>query len=109
MSFKEKFIELCNSRCEAPSAVCVKVGITPATYSCWTNESKPRQATLMRIAKYFGVSVDVLLGNDQQSPSPMTDDDLKFALFGGDKDIPDKVLEEVKAFAKYAKERYGNK
>lgn len=66
--FKQIFIDLCNKRNESPSSVCRKVGITPATFSGYTDESVPRQATLMRIADYFGVSVDYLLGREEKSP-----------------------------------------
>ena len=64
--FKEKFIKLCNEKNESPSYVCSKVGITPATFSCWTESSKPRKATLMRIADYFGVTTDYLLSEDEK-------------------------------------------
>lgn len=64
--FKNIFIKLCNSRGESPSFVCRNVGIAPATFSCWTDESIPRQATLQRIADYFGVSVDYLLGKTEK-------------------------------------------
>ncbi len=66
--FKEKFIRLCNEKKESPSSVCYKVGITPATYSKWTDESIPRKATLMRIADYFGITVDELLSEDEKKP-----------------------------------------
>lgn len=58
--FKTNFINLCNRKGESPSHVCKEVGITPATFSCWTDESVPRKATLMRIADYFGVTVESL-------------------------------------------------
>lgn len=60
--FKENFIRLCNERGEFPSVVCKQVGITPAAFSKWTDDSVPRRATLMRIADYFEVSVSYLLG-----------------------------------------------
>ena len=66
--FKENFIRLCNQKGESPSSVCRNVGITPATFSCWTSESVPRKATLMRIADYFGVTVDELLAEPAQTP-----------------------------------------
>ena len=59
--FKENFIRLCNVKKESPSSVCVKVGITPGTYSRWKETSVPRDATLMRIAEYFNVTVEDLL------------------------------------------------
>lgn len=61
--FKRNFINLCNEKGEAPSAVCRKVGITPATFSGWTDQTIPRQATLFRIANYFNVSVEQLLSD----------------------------------------------
>lgn len=70
MSFKENFIKLCNKRGESPSFVCKKVNITAATFSCWTDESVPRKATLMRIADYFGVTEDYLRGKED---APITD------------------------------------
>lgn len=36
---------------------------------------------------------------------PVSDADLKFALFGGDKEISDAQFEEVKKYARYLKER----
>ena len=67
--FKENFIKLCNQKNESPSHVCYQVGIKPATFSCWTETSVPRRATLMKIADYFNVTVDELL----QDPSERAD------------------------------------
>jgi transcriptional regulator with XRE-family HTH domain len=67
--FKTIFINLCNEKGESPSAVCRNVGITPATFSGWTEETVPRQATLHRIANYFGVSVDYLLTGQKETPT----------------------------------------
>jgi transcriptional regulator with XRE-family HTH domain len=68
--FKQNFIRLCNERGESPSYVCRQVGITPATYSLWTDESVPRKATLARIAAYFGVSVEFLLSDEPAATGP---------------------------------------
>lgn len=70
--FKDKFIYLCNQKKEAPSAVCMKLGLSNATYSKWTDESVPRRATLQRIADYFGVSVDYLRGTEQEKKATAT-------------------------------------
>ena len=63
--FKQRFIRLCNDKGVSPSAACAAIGLSNATFSCWTETSVPRRATLQRIADYFGVSVDYLLGNVQ--------------------------------------------
>lgn len=65
--FKENFIRLCNNKKESPSAVCRAVGITPATFSCWTDTTVPRRATLLRIADYFGISPEELLADTAAS------------------------------------------
>lgn len=71
MSFKQKFIELCNENGVSPSKVCAKIGITPASYSCWTDKSVPRKTTLMKTSAYFGVTVDYLLGKtDTKTKKP---------------------------------------
>ena len=72
--FKEKFIRLCNEKGESPSSVCKKVKITPATFSGWDESSIPRQATLLRIADYFGVTVEYLKGEEKEKTPTKVDD-----------------------------------
>ena len=67
--FKKIFIDLCNKNGITPSAACLKVGITPATFSGYTEKSIPRQATLQRIADYFNVSIEYLKGKEIEKPS----------------------------------------
>lgn len=67
--------------------------------------------TLSKIGAYFGVSVDYLLGNDKKrTPTdaggrPLTDADLKFALFGDCADITDADLADVRRYADFVRER----
>lgn len=70
--------------------------------------------TAQKIADYFGVSVRYLLGEDtEKAPTEagersVSDDDIKFALFGGDGKITDAMYEEVRRFAAYVKQREAN-
>lgn len=66
--------------------------------------------TAQRIAAYFGVSVNYLLEGSEEVavPRPVCDEDIKFALFGGDGEITDEMFEEVKRFAAYVKQREGH-
>lgn len=59
--------------------------------------------TMRKIADYFGVSIDELFGREKERV--VTDDDIKFALFGGDAGITDEMYQEVKAFAEFVKNR----
>lgn len=70
--FKENFTRLCSQKHEAPSAVCMKLGLSNAAYTQWKEDSVPRRATLMRIADYFGVTVDELLSDDPTPPTTKT-------------------------------------
>jgi hypothetical protein len=60
--FKANFIKLCKERGEYPTVVCKKVGITPAAFSQWSDDTIPRKATVDNVAKYFGVTPEYLLG-----------------------------------------------
>ena len=62
--FKTIFTKLCNERGESPTAVCLKVGLSNSAYTAWKEDSVPRLSTLLRIADYFGVSTDYLLGRE---------------------------------------------
>lgn len=70
--FKKIFIKLCNERGVAPTAVCNDIGLSAATFSCWTDESVPRKTTLYKLANYFNVSVDYLLGKEDAIPTETT-------------------------------------
>ena len=64
----------------------------------------------MKVAEYFGVSVDELMGKQKDPVAQsheVTDDDIKFALFGGGQ-VSDAQYEEVKQFVRFIKERDAN-
>lgn len=70
--FKEIFIRLCNERGVAPTTVCNEIGLSNATFSCWTDTSVPRKATLYKLADYFGVSVEYLKGEETTPPAEVS-------------------------------------
>lgn len=69
--FWEKFLDLCAKNSTSPSAVCKALGFSNATATHWKNGAQPNPATLKKIANFFGVSVDYLLGKeDKNKKSP---------------------------------------
>jgi len=66
--------------------------------------SSPKENTLRAIAEALGVTVAELTGEDIEHPKP-TDDEIKFALFGGDEAVTDEDFEDVKRYAAYVKAR----
>lgn len=83
------------------------LGIDRTTYVKYESEaSEPSNDVLCMLADFFDVSVDYLLGRTGTSPHPIIrDEDIKFALFGGENEITDEQFEEVKRYARYIKER----
>lgn len=68
--FKKNFEQLCTNRNIAPTKVCQDIGLSNAAYSCWKENSIPRTTTLNKIANYFGVTVNDLLGITEQKEKP---------------------------------------
>lgn len=65
------------------------------------------------IARYLEVSVQyILTGEDTDSVTDrnsVSDEDIKFALFGGSGEITDAMYEEVRRFAAFVKQREAEK
>ena len=57
------FYDLCISKGTKPNPVAKELGISSATITKWKNGSMPQSRTAKKIADYFDVSVDYLLGN----------------------------------------------
>ena len=108
-----------------------RLGIPYQSIGQWERGMRnPKIETLQAIADAIGVSLDYLLGNVsdpffvldtekikadinsyENDPEPsqparpeVTDDDIKFALFGGAGEITDEMFEEVKRFARFLKQ-----
>ena len=62
MNFYESFISLCNKVGKTPSRVVLEIGLSKPTVNRWKNGSTPTDATAMKVAEYFGVSVQDLIG-----------------------------------------------
>ena len=86
------------------------IGITQQAYANYeAGIREPDAIMLKKLANYFNVTVDYLLDNfDKESPNEkkITDEDIKFALFNGDKEITDEMYEDVKRFAAFVKDKY---
>ena len=106
----ERIEELCKTRGMTIGSMCRELEISRGNFS---DLKAGRVKTLgsdklSRISEYFGVSVDNLLGKEPAAGGGLTvsDEDIKFALFGGDsEEITDEMFQEVKNFAAYIKQR----
>lgn len=72
----EIFVQLCENQNVTPYQVSKNTGVTQATFSQWKNGSTPRDATLQKIADYFGVTLAYLKGESPEpKPAPAASDE----------------------------------
>lgn len=87
--------------------VALSLGVKGPSVHAWeTGKTQPTAANLKTLAHLYKVPVDYLLGEDEnpeleKTKSPITDDDIKFALFGGTEGITDADYEDVKRYAAF--------
>ena len=105
--------ELCKGQGITITEMCRRAGVLRANL---TELKMGRQQTLgvnslERIAKYFNVPVGSLVRAEENETAPaaeagaVSEEDLKFALFGGDQEITDEMYNEVLQFAQFVKNK----
>ena len=107
--FYDLFIALCREKGICPSRAVEAIGMNRASAVKWKNGTVPGGATLHKLAEYFGVSVDYLLGKTERREGGdlgvVSDEDIKFALFQGSGPVTDEMYAEVKRFAQFIQAR----
>lgn len=66
MSFYENYVKLCNSVGKTPSAVALEVGLSKSLVSRWKRDGGATDASIAKIAEYFGVSIDELVDKKEK-------------------------------------------
>ena len=108
--FYDVLCNLCVSNGTTVTATLKSLGISTSKGTAWKNGSVPNGEILSKIAAYFNVTTDYLLGNDTSgAKDPATDEEIKFALFNGSEGVTDEMYEEVKNFAQMVKLREATK
>ena len=69
--FWERFVQECEKKGLKPNPAAKEMGISSASVTKWSNGVIPRGNTLDKIASYFGVSTDYLLGKTN-NPLPQS-------------------------------------
>lgn len=68
--FWDTFIDLCAKNGKKPNPVAKELGFGSSAVTHWKRGTVPSDISLKKIADYFGVSVDYLLGKEEQPPAP---------------------------------------
>lgn len=109
--FYDVFCALCAERNLTPGGAAAKIGFNRASVTVWKNNgTAPKQELLVKIADFFQVSVDYLLGLEKEKTSAesgrqWSDEELKFALWGDCADVSDDDLADVLRYAEFVRER----
>lgn len=115
--FYDRFVYLCSQKGVTPSRAAIDAGISKSLVTKWkTNKVQdPSPDVVRKLAIYFNLTVSEIL-NEENKKAPTTsgersvsDDEIKFALFGGDGEITDAMYDEVKRFAAFVKQREAEK
>lgn len=99
----ERIEAMCTQRGVRPGRMCSELGLSRGLMTDLKMDRKKtlNAETAAKIAAYLDVPVETLMTGHTRAA---TDEELKFALFGGG-DVTDAQFEEVKRFAQYIRER----
>lgn len=70
MSFYNNYLVLCNSVGKTPSAVALEIGFSKSTVSRWKAGQSANDATLQKVADYFGCTLEDLTVENEQKEKP---------------------------------------
>ncbi len=69
--FYDVYLELCKKKKVSPTRAAIEIGLSKSTPTTWKQRGlTPQGDTLSKIADYFNVTVDYLLGTEQQKKAP---------------------------------------
>ena len=75
--FYDKYVYLCNKNGISPSAAAEKMGYQRSVVTRWSKGVCPRDVTIERVARYFGVSTKFLKGEEQtENPAVISDNEV---------------------------------
>ncbi|HKM01194.1 MAG TPA: helix-turn-helix transcriptional regulator [Sedimentibacter sp.] len=107
MDILNRILSLLDSRNVSQKELADHLGISKNTITNWkAGTSNSYIKFIPSIASFFDVSADYLLGTN--TPERLSDNEIKFALFG-EANVTDAQLKDVKRYAKFVLEKYGEK
>ena len=108
--FYDLYCELCQKNGLTPSGAAMKIGFNRASVTMWKNTGKaPKQELLMKIADFFGVTTDYLLGNEN-APTEGGEridvlDEVDVAFYGEFKELSEDDKDTIRDMVRIMRER----
>lgn len=101
MTFWESFYFLCEKHNTKPNAVAKELGFSTAICTKWKNGSDPSGKSIAKIAEYFNVSTDYLLGQKSEIDKQL--DGVDFALLSETENLTMEQKEDVLKYIRFIK------
>ena len=103
--FYDLFCRLCQEKGVSPTRATIEIGLSRTIGTKWKKTgATPQGDTLQKIADYFGVSVDYLLGNEEKPAAPKDGELVKDELIGFYGDVKEHLtegdIEDIKTLMK---------
>ena len=104
MSFYEKYLMLCDKNKKTPSGAALEMGLSKTTVNRWKNGGGITDATILKVATFFGVPKEELKGEPEQKekPAPQMENGLD-ALLKECEGLSKDELEEARRYIAYLK------
>lgn len=64
--FWNNFLAECAKKGKSPAVVAEELGFSNSATTCWKNGSLPRMSSRKKLADYFGITVDELMGTKKE-------------------------------------------
>ena len=108
--FFDRFKALCDQRGISCKSAVMDMGLSNSIATKWKKTGAvPQGETLQKIADYFHVSVDRLLGQEKaptdDGEREISNSQLMFALWGDSENVDEDDLDDVRRYAAFVKER----
>ena len=110
--FYDIYCDLCRTHNLTPSGAAAQIGFNRASITMWKNTGKaPKQDLLLRIADFFGVSVDYLLEKAPAEGSSRWVDlsETEFAFYGQFKELSEDDKQTLMDMVQIMRQRQNRK
>ena len=104
MSFYEKYLMLCDKNKKTPSGAALEMGLSKTTVNRWKNGGGITDATILKVASYFGIPKEELKGQEpaqKEKPAPGEGSGLDAAFNAVLDQLTEQELADVLQYAKF--------
>ena len=112
--FFDRLKKLCDERGISAYKACTDIGLNRAAVAKWKNGSIPSGSTAAKLADYFGVTTDYLLGKENKKAPTVSGerdilDDVDVAFYGDFKELNEDEKETVRDMVRLMRQRRAQK